>query len=398
MKTRLQKIHKFGILILGGILFSRAGGLFFRFLCLKFLPISVYGEAVLFIIFLTFFGIVASFGLPVLLSSELKWKRGNKRFLILKDIFSLSLLFSFFIAMLLFIFGMLNFFNFLKMHAETVALLSFALPIYVSFNVFLFYFRATAPKISLLSEIFLSALRIMFLIVLLSLGFVFLSPFLSIILAFFFSTLFMLYHLPHKKIFSFKIKEKKRIILAGGAIFFYECFKNLGINVDRIMLSIFFSPRDTGIYDALVLLCIFYTFVANSYGIAILSQKNVRKNFLSSLKAYLAFSFPYSIFIFFAARPVLEFFKREVLVAYPSFSLLLLSYFIYGIFILSSFSLISLKKYSSALSGAIIFLGTNALLNSWLIPLLHYSGAALSLLIASISSLLYSLLCLYFFK
>ncbi len=386
-----RKIHKLGLLIFAGIIISRAGGFVFRAISLKFLPLSIYGEFVIYLLLLTFLGSLASFGLPVLIASKAgKEISKRKRFTLLQKFSSVLIPISLSISLLLLLLSPLLS-TLLKISIETVIFLSFTLPLYTFYNLLLFYFRGTDAKISLVSESIFSALRIFLLIVLFFAGLVFFSPFLSFIISFLVVSTFMIFRLGKIKLLIKEIKNKRSIIASGGIIFLYESFRNLGTGMDRFILSSFFSSTASGIYDSLVLLSLFYIILANSYGIALLSQKsNLKKKLSSSLRVYITFSFAYTIFILLSGKYILHAFKPQLLTAFHAFPYVLLSYFLYGIFVLLIFFLTSFEKYFTALKSTLIFLFFNTALNLYLIPKLEYVGAGIAFLCSLVITLMYT--------
>lgn len=381
----MKKIHSLGLLIFTGILFSRIGGFIFRALALKFLPLSLYGELAIFILLMNFFGLIASLGLPVLITSFAgKESSEKKRFKNLQEFSSILLPFSILTSLLLLAFSPLIS-STLNISIKTIVFLSGILPVYTFYNLLLFYFRGTNAKISTISEFLFSAFRIIAFIILFLLGFVFLSPFLAFLLAFFLSAFFMFLNLKNKNLFIkfSKVNNARKIIAVGSIVVAYEAIRNFSLGMDRFMLSSFFSTKAAGIYDSLVLLCIFYVVLANSYGIALLSQKSKMKEKLKhALSAYFKISLAYAIFIFSVNKPILAFFKPEVLKNIQAFPYVLLGYLIYGIFIIFIFFFTSVKRYKIALNGTIIFLFLNAILNLYLVPQLKYLGAGISLLLS----------------
>lgn len=378
----MKGIHKLGFLIFTGILLSRAGGFIFRTLALKLLPLALYGEVVIFILFLNFLGSVASLGLPILLTSTAgKESSKKKRFEILREFSTLLIPISLSISLLLLLFST-TISSLLNISVIPVIFLSGTIPLYTFYNLLLFYFRGTDAKVSTVSEFLFSILRITIFLILFFAGAVILSPFLSFLLAFFLSTFFMLLKLRRKNLISrfTKIKNARKIIGAGFMVLIYESLRNLSIGIDRFMLSSFFNSTVSGIYDSLVLLCVFYVILANSYGIALLSQKTkIMKKLKESLNMYFKLSLLYTIFILITGKFILSIFRPELLEAFYTFPYVVLGYFIYGIFVVFIFFFTSLKRYKVALTGTFIFLIVNIIFNLYLVPELKYLGASISL-------------------
>ena len=388
----MKRIHRMGLLIFTGILLSKSGGFIFRLFALKLLPLTLYGEIVIFIILLNFFGSLASLGLPILLTNITgKEISKKKRLEILRQFSALLIPISLFISLLLLFFSPIIS-SLLNISILPIIFLSGTLPFYTLYNLLLFYFRGTDVKVSTISEFLFSVLRIIIFIILFFTGLIIFSPFISFLFAFFFSSFFMILRLKRKNlIIKFgKINNIRKILAGGFIIFIYESFRNLSIGIDRFILSGFFDSAASGIYDSLTLLCIFYIILGNSYGIALLSQKTqITKKLKESLNMYFKFSFGYTIFILLTGKFILGIFRQEPLEAFYVFPYVVLGYFIYGIFVIFIFFFTSVKKYKIALIGTFIFLIFNIIFNLYFVPLLKYLGASISLIISIILAIIF---------
>ena len=378
----MKEIHKLGFLIFAGILLSRAGGFIFKILALKLLPLALYGEVVIFILLLNFLGSIAALGLPILITSTAgKENHEKKRFEILREFSTLLIPISLSISLFLLLFST-TVSSLLNISSISIIFLAGTIPLYTLYNLLLFYFRGTDAKVSTISEFLLSILRITIFIALFFAGAVIFSPFLSFLLAFLFSNFFMLLKLRRKKLITklTKIKNARKILGAGFIVLIYESLRNLSIGIDRFTLSSFFNSTVSGIYDSLVLLCVFYVILANSYGIALLSQKTkIMKKLKESLNMYFKLSLLYTVFILITGKFILGIFRPELLEAFYTFPYVVVGYFIYGIFVVFIFFFTSLKRYKTAFTGTFIFLILNIIFNLYLVPELKYLGASISL-------------------
>lgn len=190
-------------------------------------------------------------------------------------------------------------------------------------------------------------------------------------------------------------KPLKLLILYSLPIFASESLRFLSLGFDRLFLAKFFSTFASGIYDVGVTLCLGYTLIANSYGMALLpiaskNQKNhnkLKENLRKTSVYVLILYIIYSTLLIVVARPVIEFINPKYLTLIEFLPYLIIAYIFIGLLSLFSHfvNAIGLQKY--AVIASFIFIVIDFSLNFYLVPQLKYLGAASSVFISAALSL-----------
>ncbi|MFQ6010135.1 MAG: oligosaccharide flippase family protein [Candidatus Aenigmatarchaeota archaeon] len=406
----MESIKKAGLILLAGLIFSRLGGTLFKFIAIYHLTPLEYGKLALFLIMFNWLLLIATFNTTLGLAKFVAEKRSKKELL-----YGSALLGSTIIS--LFISGLLILFSnqislFIGLGSIPIILfLAAVLPFAVVYNITIFYFRGLyRMKASTLSDVALSAAKVILLIFLFYVGYNY-PPYFAFLIAHMLIDLVLIFKgkLP-KRIASINmIKIKKGLInyrmllIYSFPIFIAEITRFLGLGIDRFFLAKFFTTSATGIYDLGISLCIGYLVIANSYANALLPVASRNHRNVSRLKTSLFKSTGYVVVLYVLYTMAILFFIEPLVnlinplyIEVTTFVLpLMVVYALIGFLsLLTHFaSAIALQKYAAYASAVFLILAFT--LNFYLVPELKYLGAVEALLASSLASLVLLMLMIW---
>ncbi len=383
----MKEVHKFSLAVFLALFAAKAGGAIFRALSLSLLPLKVYGELAIFTVLLNTFGIISAFGFPLLATKN---ARNTKNFSAMfvnyaKFVILISLSVSFIIFLLSPLLSQA--FN---VREGMILVLSLTLPCFALYNLAVFSLRGKRKsKAQLFAEASTALFRIIFFILLFIAGITF-APFLAFPLAFC-TALVLIAWLERDFIASLKFKQKlkisqkhkKALLKVALLVMIAEATRFFAIGVDRLVLSSLFSSHTAGIYDAGSLLCLPILMIAASYGISLLSSKNVKEELKEAFKGYAKFFFIYGIFALTLGEYLLITIKPSAADILPYIPSILISYLFAGAVIILSYACISQNFYKITAIASLLFLACVCALNLLLTPELKFSGCIFALTIST---------------
>ncbi len=384
----MKEVHKFSLAVFLALFTAKVGGAIFRALSLSLLPLKVYGELAVFTVLLNTLGIVSAFGFPLLATKNAK---NTKNFSVMfANYAKFVVLISLFISFILFLLSPLlsQAFN---VREGIILVLSLTLPCFALYNLAVFSLRGKRKsKAQLFAEASAAFFRIALFILLFIAG-IALAPFLAFPLAFCI-TLLIIACLERDFITSLKFgqnlqvsqKHKKALLKAAFLVMIAEAARSFGVGVDRLVLSSFFSPQITGIYDAGSLLCLPILMIAASYGISLLSSKYVGGELKDAFKGYIKFFFVYGIFALTLGEYLLIIIKPSAAEILPYIPGILISYLLAGMIMILSYACISQNFYKIASISSLLFFACVCVLNLLLTPRLKFFGCIFALTISTL--------------
>lgn len=384
----MKEVHKFSLAVFLALFIAKTGGAIFRALSLSLLPLKVYGELAIFTVFLNTLGIISAFGFPLLATKNAKNAKNFFAVFVIYEKF--VVLISLSVSFTIFLFSPLlsQAFN---VREGIMLVLSLTLPCFALYNLTVFSLRGRRKsKTQLFAEACASFLRIIFFILLFVAGITF-APFLAFPLAFC-TALLVIAWLERDFIASLKFrqnlkvseKRKKAILKAALLVMIAEATRFFATGVDRLMLSSFFSSHIAGIYDAGALLCLPILMIAASYGISLLSSKNVKGELKEAFKGYVRFFFIYGIFALTLGEYLLVIIKPSAAEILPYIPSILFSYLFAGAVIILSYACISQNLYKITAISSLLFLTCVCTLNLLLTPGLKFLGCIFALTISTL--------------
>ncbi len=384
----MKEVHKFSLAVFLALFTAKAGGAIFRALSLSLLSLKVYGELAVFTVLLNTLGIVSAFGFPLLATKNAKNTKNFSTMFV--NYTKFVVLISLSVSFTIFLFSPLlsQAFN---VREGIILILSLTLPCFALYNLAVFSLRGKRKsKAQLFAEASTAFFRIVFFILLFIAGITF-APFLAFPLAFCI-TLLIIAWLERDFVISLKFsqklkvseKHKKTLLRAALLVMIAEAARFFAVGVDRLVLSSLFSSYTAGIYDAGSLLCLPILMIAASYGISLLSSKNVKEELKEAFKGYAKFFFIYGIFALTLGEYLLIAIKPSAAEILPYIPGILISYLLAGMVMILSYACISQNFYKIAAFSSLLFLACVCILNLLLTPGLKFSGCIFALTISTI--------------
>ncbi len=388
-------LYKGGLILLLGFVFLKLGGVLFRIICMSVLPVSAYGEVAIFLILFNWFMLFATFNVTLGLARFVSHDSGKKRLY-----YTSALLGSFVLAMVIsglllamtpLLSGWIN----VSPHVIYWAIL--AVPFAAVYNIGIFYFRGMyRMKASTLTDAAMMVLRIAALAGLLYAGLHY-APFLAFVASFVLIDVYIL--LNNRKSFEYApgkmLPAYRTLLVYSVPIFLSEFLRQFSMNLDRVVMSGFYSTVEAGFYDVATALCIGYIIISNSYSNALLpkassSQLDVRKRrkeLFRALKASAAFFILYTILLLIAGRSVIGLINPVYLGVFGFLMPLAGAYIVLGFLTILYFFVNSIGKQRYAVYAGMVFAFLSITLNVYLIPKMLYMGAIYALLVSSAASM-----------
>jgi len=393
-----MEIKKAGLTLLTGAIGTKVGGTLFRFILINSLEPEIYGRFAIFLILFNWFLLFTTLNITIGLAKFVSEKRKRRKIFYKAALFGcivISLIVSFVLILLSpYISSFLNIND-----ASILVFLAIALPFAVFYNITIFYFRGLyRMKASAVSDISLAAIRIFALLFFFWIGYNY-APYMAFLFSFVAIDLALSFFCRIKFMTKGNTKKitgpLKLLILYSLPIFIAEFLRFLSLGFDRLFLAKFFSTFASGIYDVGITLCLGYTLIASSYGMALLpvaskNQKNykkLRRNLRKTSVYVLILYIIYSILLLLVARPVIEFINPKYVAVIEFLPYLMIAYILIGLLSLFSHfvNAIGLQKY--AIVASLLFAVIGFSLNFYLVPQLRYLGAASSIFISAALSL-----------
>jgi O-antigen/teichoic acid export membrane protein len=167
------------------------------------------------------------------------------------------------------------------------------------------------------------------------------------------------------------------------------------MNLDRVVLSGFYSTVEAGFYDVGVALCIGYLIIANSYSNALLpkaSESHVdsakrRKELFRALKASSVLFVLYTILLMLGGRLAIQLINPVYMGVFDFLVPLAAAYIILSFLTIMYFFVNSVGKQKHAVYAGAVFAFLSITLNVYLVPSMLYMGAIYALLVSSSVSL-----------
>ncbi|MBN1896717.1 MAG: oligosaccharide flippase family protein [Candidatus Aenigmarchaeota archaeon] len=390
------ELYKGGLILLLGFMFLKVGGVLFRIICMNTLSMEAYGEVAIFLILFNWFVLFATLNITIGLAKFVSSDSSKK-----KIFFTASLLGSIIIASvvsgILFIAAPLIA-GAVNVSVSVIYWAILAVPFAAVYNIGIFYFRGLyRMKASTLTDAVMMMMRIAVLIGLLYAGYVF-APFMAFVASFVLIDIFLLARNRNSMQYGEEtVHAFRTILIYSFPIFLSEFLRQFAMNLDRIVISGFYSTAEAGFYDVAVALCIGYLIIANSYSNALLpkaseNQKNRAKRkseMFHALKASAGFFAVYTIVLMAAGQIVINAINPAYLGVTQFLMPLSAAYIMMGFLTVLFFfaNSVGLQKY--AVYSAALFAFLSLALNVYLVPGMIYMGAAYALGISSFVTLVF---------
>ncbi len=394
-RMEIRDMYKGGLILLIGFIFLKLGGVIFRVICMRFLPVESYGEVAVFLVLFNWFVLFATLNVTIGLAKFVSQDPGKKRLFYSSALVGTTIL-SLFVSAVLFILSPIIS-EALNMNTVVMVWAIGCVPFAVIYNIGIFYFRGNFRMgSSTKADIVMMVIRIAILLALIYVGLLH-APYIAFIISFMAIDIFIL--LKEGGFFETGIKEAMttyRILLIYSIpIFVSEFLRLFSMGFDRLALSAFYTTAEAGIYDVGVSLCLGYMIIANSYSNALLpmaskSHNDTKKRksaLMKSLKASTILFILYTALLLVAGRPVIELINPAYMGVFDFILPLSIAYIMIGFLTILYFfaNSVGLQKY--ALYSGAVFAFLSLFLNSYLVPSMLYTGAVISLMTSAAASL-----------
>ena len=391
----VKSLYRGGLILLVGFLAVRLGGVIFKAICMNMLPVSAYGEVAVFLVLYNWFVLFATLNVTIGLAKFVSEDKKKKELFYVSSLLG-SLVLSIIISGLLFLLApwisaALN------IGQPVVYFAIISIPFAVIYNIGIFYFRGLYKmRSSVYTDFIMTVIRIAALAGFLMAG-MYYAPYLAFLFSFVLIDICLLFrNRSHMKFNSHEILKAFRLLLLYSIpIFISEFLRLFSMDVDRLMLSGFYSTTEAGIYDVAVLLCIGYVVIANSYSNALLplassNQRNIKKGkseLKKALKASSLLFIVYTLVILVAGQTVINIVNPSYLIIFSFLPMLIVAYIFIGFLTILSFFANSIGYQRHAVYGNSVFAFLSLALNFYLIPKMMYWGAISALVASSAASL-----------
>ncbi len=389
-----DSLYKGGLVLLAGFIVLKLGGVAFRIICMNMLSVESYGQVALFLILFNWFVLFATFnvtlGMTKFVSQDPKKKRAY---------YTAALLGSLVIALV--ISGALTIAApalsaLINIDPGVVYWAILAIPFAVVYNMGIFYFRGIYDmRSSTLTDAGMTIARITMLVFLLYAGFQY-APFLAFVLSFVIADIFLV--IRNRKVMDRGSEISatfKTMLVYSFPIFLSEFLRQFSMNLDRVVISGFYSATEAGFYDVGVALCIGYLIIANSYSNALLpkassSQSDARKRrkeLLRALKASAALFALYTALLLLLGQAVINIINPAYIEVFEFILPLSAAYMLLGFLTILFFFANSIGKQKYAVYAGAVFAFLSVTLNVYLVPIEMYTGAINALIASSAASI-----------
>ncbi len=390
-----DNLYRGGLVLLVGFIFLKLGGVLFRIICMNTLPIGAYGEVAVFLIIFNWFVLFATFNITLGMAKFVAEDHGKK-----KLYYTAALLGSLVIALvisgvLLVLAPLLS--SLINVSLSVMYWAILAVPFAAIYNIGIFYFRGMYEmRSSSLTDAAMMVIRIAALLGLLYAG-LYYAPFLAFVASFVLIDVYIL--IRNREGFEYSSGEVfttfRTLLIYSFPIFLSEFLRQFSMNLDRVVLSGFFSTAEAGFYDTGVALCIGYLIIANSYSNALLPKassiqvdvRKRRKELFRALKASGVLFVLYTVLIMIAGRPAINIINPVYLGIFDFLPLMMAAYILLGLLTILYFFVNSIGRQKYAVYSGVVFAFLSIILNVYLIPIMMYMGAIVALLISSMASI-----------
>lgn len=419
LNSSLKTIVKSSIFVFLFLLFSRVISYFYRIIIAREFGPDVYGSYSLSISIFLFIVTLSLFGFNEGILRFIPLYRGTKKIENIQYILRGTLLFLIISSIL---FGAILFFSaeFISItifHNSTLILflkiLSLAFPFFMLASVFLGFIRGfeKAKEHSFISEFLQNVTKLIFLILLIYLGFktnaIILSHFAGILVVFLIAFFYCRIKLP--EIFkkskinnSSKKTINKQFLFYSLPLIFSGILYALFGEVASILIGIFQNSAEVGFYNVALPLAALMTFLPSLFlqlFFPMITREFSEKNFklvynLSKQVQKWIFIINLPIFLLmfvFSGAFINILFGPEYLVAEQTLKILLIGFFFYSMTQVSENLLLVIGKSKLLFTNLAIVLFFNVLLHCLLIPVYGIAGAAISVMISYVLLYLISL-------
>lgn len=389
-------IKKAGLVLLGGAIGTKVGGILFKFILVNAWDPATYGKFAIFLILFDWLLMVSTFNVTIGLAKFVAEGKKQKKLFYSSALIGcvpISLVIS---AVLATLAPQISDFTGVQ-SVPAVLFLAAVLPFAVIYNLTIFYFRGLYRMgVSALSEIILAAVKVLALIVLLWTSCQY-PAYAAFLISF--VVLDIILFISKKpsdltKTIKTMFKPFKMLFLYSLPIFASESLAFIGRGLDRLFLAKFWTTGASGIYDVAVAFCLGYMLIANSYANVLLpvASKNrrhpskLKKNLVKISLYVIGLYGAYTALILLLAGPVVGILNPQYMSVTEFLAPMAFAYMAMGFLsLLSHFvNSIGLQKY--AVYTAVTFLFMSFVLNFYLVPQLKYMGAVAAVLASALTS------------
>jgi O-antigen/teichoic acid export membrane protein len=387
-------LYKGGLVLLLGFIILKIGGVLFRIICMNMLPVEDYGELAVFLVLFNWFVLFATFNVTIGLAkfvAQDSSKKGVYYTSALTGSVVMGLVVS---GLLLVMTPWIS--DVINVSQSVLHWAILAVPFAVVYNVGIFYFRGSYDmRLSTLTDAAMMAIRIAILVALLFAG-LYYAPFLAFAASFMFIDAYILFR--NRGVFGYgkeTLGTFRTLLVYSLPVFLSEFLRQFSMNLDRVVLSGFYSTVEAGFYDVGVALCIGYLIIANSYSNALLpkassQQVDVRKRrseLFRALKASAVLFVLYTVLLMLGGRLAIQLINPVYMGVFDFLMPLALAYIILGFLTIMYFFVNSVGRQKYAVYAGALFAFLSITLNVYLVPSMVYMGAIYALLLSSSVSL-----------
>ncbi len=384
----IKDIYKGGLVLLLGFIFLKIGGVLFRIICMRFLPVESYGEVALFLVLFNWFVLFATLNVTIGLAKFVSQEKAKKE-LHFASAFWGTLLLSLVVSIILYSLSPVIA-QYTNVSLGVIWLAVLCAPFAAIYNVGIFYLRGnyrmgSSTKV----DAFMMVVRIAALTALLYAGIAY-APYAAFIGSFVLVDVYILAR--NRGLTGFSLPEVlsgfRTLLIYSIPVFASEFLRTFSMGIDRIALAGFYSTAEAGIYDVAVALCLGYVIIANSYSNALLpiasshhaDGKKRRMALRKALKASSVLFALYTVLILAAGGPVVEFINPAYSGAVELLLPLSAAYIIIGFLTILYFFANSVGLQRYALYSGACFAFLSVTLNFYLVPSMVYMGAVYALM------------------
>ena len=391
----MNSLYRGGLILLVGFIFFKMGGFLFKIICMNVMPVSAYGEVAVFMVLFNWFVLFATFNVTIGLAKFISHDKGKKELYYTASLAGSLLITLVVCAALLVLAPWMS--RVLNVGYPVILWAIASVPFAVIYNIGIFYFRGLyRMKSSTYADIMMTAVRIAALIGFFLAGIVY-APYIAFLLSFMAIDFYLL--LKSRVRTQFKRSEVfhafRELLIYSVPVFLSEFLRLFSTDLDRLMLSGFYSSFEAGVYDVAVSLCLGYIIIANSYSNALLplassSQHDGSKRrgeLRRALKASTAFFILYTAIVLIAGRPVIGMINPAYMGIFSFLPALIVAYILIGFLTVLTFYANSVGYQKHAVYAGAVFAFLNLALNFYLIPRMMYWGAIYALTVSCAASL-----------